>query len=76
MKDEYTKRLVAISMLLILFGGLLLALIFYAPEHPNTTQQTAMNTLMVFCGAFGVELIRGLKKILSSRGGPKKRQTR
>jgi phosphatidylglycerophosphate synthase len=65
--DSETRRLVALSFLTMIFGSVLLALIFYGPEHPNATQQVALNTLLVFCGAAGVELIRGFQRLLSSR---------
>ena len=74
MSDNFTRRLVAVSVLVIFFGGLLLALVFFGPEHPNATQQAALNTLLVFCGACGVELIKGVQNILFINRSPQRKQ--
>jgi peptidoglycan/LPS O-acetylase OafA/YrhL len=70
------KRLVALLLLTIFLGAILLLLIFYGPEHPNPTQQSAINTLLVICSAAGLVLIKGFQNLLSSRRGPQRKQSR
>ena len=69
-RDDHTRQVVYVAVLATAISILLFGLMYFAPEYPNSTQQSAISTLQFICGGSAIILIKELQRLLTTRRRP------